>query len=631
MKFLNYIEKAFERVLVEDTEYLSDSTGTMPETVLAHVYIDVFNPERSYKYWLKDKKSFQTPFDFDETLLISYNAIAEVGSHLALLHGRPQNVFDCYVETARLHKPMRMGKGALTLLSTAQHYGIEDKMSEAEKEDNLDLILRRNNYKDLPFEYSKEEQKQILKYCEADTKLLREVFIKQVCEIEQKLNLKTEEDFQGELWRILNRGYAVGCVAQVERNGIPIDTTLVSKFNKYWPVVKNNLIKEVNQEIDVFNDDQTVSFEKFNQLIRRNNLDRKWPRMKTGNFTTNKKVIKQNLNNEDISKFNELRNLQNMTKLTNYEPSGDGRVRTNFNMFGTVTSRASPSSSKYVFSASKWARNFIRPSYGNWLVYLDYSSQEPGVMGYLSGDENLIKAYHSGDIYLHTAKLFGMAPEDATKKSHPKERAIFKVLYLANSYGQGPLAVAEALKCSVARAKELQNKYRKVYNKYFTWNDGIIEAGLTNKYLTTNYGWQRHINNLFTVKDGKKKHIHKSLMNWPIQSHGAEILRMALMDLTDNYFKVVALVHDAVMLEIPIPEFQQRLEEAKQIMVDASVKVVGGPIRVDQDIIKTNYKQLDENGKPNKDQLLFEKIMNEINRYTRSSQNVHPVREYRPI
>jgi len=120
-------------------------------------------------------------------------------------------------------------------------------------------------------------------------------------------------------------------------------------------------------------------------------------------------------------------------------------------------------------------------------------------------------------------------------------------------------------------------------------------------------------------------------MNWPIQSHGAEILRMALMDLTDNYFKVVALVHDAVMLEIPIPEFQQRLEEAKQIMVDASVKVVGGPIRVDQDIIKTNYKQLDENGKPNKDQLLFEKIMNEINRYTRSSQNVHPVREYRPI
>jgi hypothetical protein len=97
------------------------------------------------------------------------------------------------------------------------------------------------------------------------------------------------------------------------------------------------------------------------------------------------------------------------------------------------------------------------------------------------------------------------------------------------------------------------------------------------------------------------------------------------MDLTDNYFKVVALVHDAVMIEIPIPEFKQRLTEAKQIMVDASIKVVGGPIRVDHETIKSNYEQEE------KDQKLFNKIMNEINRYTRSSTNVHPHREYRPI
>ena len=624
MKFLNYIENHFERVLVEDTEFITDSTGTTPESVLAHVYIDVFSGE-NFKFWLHDKKSTQPPFDFNDCLLVSYNAIAEVGCHLNLLHGIPPNIWDSYVETARLHKPMRSGKGALTLLSTAEHYGIKDKMSEAEKEDNLDLILRRNKYKDLPFEYSKEEQNQILNYCKADTELLRDVFINQVCEIERKLNLKTDEDFEGELWRILNRGYAVGCVAQVEKNGIPIDVRLVDKFNKYWPLVKNNLIKEVNKELDVFKDDQTFSFEKFNNLIKRNNLDRKWPRMKTGNFTTNKKIIKQHLDNEDISKFNELRNLQNMTKLTSYQPSEDDRTRCNFNMFGTVTGRASPSSSKYVFSASKWARNFIKPPSGSYLVYIDYSSQEPGIMGYLSSDQNLINAYQSGDIYIHTAKLFNMVPENATKQSHPEERKIFKVLYLANSYGQGPVAIAEALKISVSKAKEFQNKYKTVYKKYFDWNDGIIEAGLNQKFLTTNYGWQRHIDSLFTIKNGKRTHIHRSLMNWPIQSHGAEILRTALMDLTDENFKVVALVHDAVMLEIPIPEFKKRLNEAKQIMVDASIKVVGGPIRVDQEIIKSNYEQ-----EP-KDQKLFQKIMNEIDRYTRSEIKVHPDREYRPI
>ena len=158
MKFLNYIEKHFERVLVEDTEFILDSTGTIPKKVLAHVYIDVFSGEK-FRYWLDNKKSFQRPFDFDEILLVSYNATAEVGCHLNLLHGRPPNIWDAYIDTARLHKPRRTGKGALKLLSTAENYGIKDKMSESEKENNLDLIFSRNNYKDQPGDYSKEEQK----------------------------------------------------------------------------------------------------------------------------------------------------------------------------------------------------------------------------------------------------------------------------------------------------------------------------------------------------------------------------------------------------------------------------------------------------------------------------------------
>lgn len=151
MKFLNYIENQYERVLVEDTEFLLDSTKTIPEKVLCHVYIDVFSGE-SFRFWYGDKKSYQPPFDFDKCLLISYNSTAEVGSHLNLMHGRPPNVWDAYVETARLYKPMRSGKGSLTLLTTAEKYGIKDKMSEADKELNLDLILRRNNFSHLPFE-----------------------------------------------------------------------------------------------------------------------------------------------------------------------------------------------------------------------------------------------------------------------------------------------------------------------------------------------------------------------------------------------------------------------------------------------------------------------------------------------
>jgi len=113
-------------------------------------------------------------------------------------------------------------------------------------------------------------------------------------------------------------------------------------------------------------------------------------------------------------------------------------------------------------------------------------------------------------------------------------------------------------------------------------------------------------------------------MNWPIQAHGAEILRKALIDLTDANFEVCALVHDAVLIQIPIPEYSERLKEAKQIMVDASVAVVGGPIRVDSEIIRSNYRQLEKDGSDSKDQKLFDNIMHEIDTYIRSELRVHP-------
>ena len=628
MKFLNYIENQFEKVLAVDTEFLFDTTKTIPEKVICFVYSDIFTGEVTRK-WVYGKTDYTPHFDYENVLLVTYNATAEIGSYLKNLHGRPKNMWDAYAETSRLYKPMRMGKGALTLLTTAENYGIEDRLTVVEKERNLDLILRRNEFSSLPFDYTLTEQKQILDYCQSDTEILRQLFIKQVLDIETKLDLKTEEDFERELWQIQNRGYAIGCVSLVERNGIPVDTKLISMFNEAWPKVKDNLIRKINKDIDVFTDDLVFNHKKFDELIIRNKLTHRWQRMKSGHFTTNKKVIKNHLDNEDIKKFNEIRTFQNMTKLTSYSPGQDGRVRTSINMFGTVTGRASPSSARYPFSASKWARNFIKPSYGSYLVYIDYTSQEPGIMGYLSKDENLIKAYQSGDIYIHTAKLFNYLPENAVRDKKNKEREdirnLFKVLYLANSYGQGPRAVAEALRCTENHAKFLQKKYREIYHKYFTWIEGFIEAGLHKKYLTTIYGWQRHIKDLFQTKDGKRTDIRRSLLNWPIQSHGAEILRKALIDLTDDNFEVCALVHDAVLIQIPIPEFKQRLEEAKQIMVNASVDVVGGPIRVDHEVIKSNYVQ------EGKDQKLFEEIMNEINTYTRTELNVHPNREHPPI
>ena len=124
----------------------------------------------------------------------------------------------------------------------------------------------------------------------------------------------------------------MACVSQVERNGIPIDLKLVNKFNKYWPLVKTNLIKEVNKEIGVFTDDLKFNNVKFEELIKKNRLFN-WPRLKSGTLSSAKSVIKKYLKVPDIKKLDEIRTLQNMTKLSAYSPSEDGRVRTSIFMF----------------------------------------------------------------------------------------------------------------------------------------------------------------------------------------------------------------------------------------------------------------------------------------------------------
>ena len=608
ISFLDWIKENFE-VWSVDGEFRMDKTETIPKKVLCMVYQNVFTGEVQ-RYWEHDRPS-QTPhFDFDNVLLVSFNAVAEVGCYLNLHHGLPRNIWDCYVENARLYKPYRTGKGALNLLNTANFYNVKNVMSEEEKKENLNLIINNESY-------SLDEQKQILNYCQKDVEQTAEVFKAQVQDIQDKCNLKTEQDYYDEIQRIMFRGYAMGCVAKVEKNGIPIDNTLQQEFDYYWPKVKDKLIEKYNKDLDVF-DGLRLNQIKFEKLIDKLGLKESWPKLRSGRYSADVKTIDKFIHIPEIQKFSEIKSFLNMTKLTAYTPSEDGRVRTSLMMFGTVTSRATPSTAKYPFNASGWARNFIKPSWGNVLAYCDYKSQEPAIQGYLSGDQNLIEAYRSGDIYLHSAKLCKMAPDNATKKTHPEIRQTFKILFLANSYGAGVPWISSQLKMSLPKAKGLQMMFRSIYKKYINWIESTINGASITGYLSSELGWQRRIKSMFKInKIGQKVNIKRSLLNWPIQTNGAEILRTALIDLTDEHFEVNALIHDALLLSLPYPEHKELLKQVKEIMVQASIKVVGGPIEVDHEIITGNWKQDPSLQKS------YDDIMREINNYKQTCSTLH--------
>jgi hypothetical protein len=127
---------------------------------------------------------------------------------------------------------------------------------------------------------------------------------------------------------------------------------------------------------------------------------------------------------------------------------GDGRSRCLLSPFGAKSGRNTPSGSGFVFCLASWLRSLARPGPGMALAYLDYEQQEHGIAAALSGDENMMAAYRSGDPYLAFAIQAGAAPADATKATHGRVRDQFKACVLGIQYAMGANLLARRLTIS---------------------------------------------------------------------------------------------------------------------------------------------------------------------------------------
>ena len=90
--------------------------------------------------------------------------------------------------------------------------------------------------------------------------------------------------------------------------------------------------------------------------------------------------------------------------------------------------------------------------------------------------------------------------------------------------------------------------------------------------VTTAMGWPLRV----TAKTKPR-----SLKNHPVQSCGADVLRLAVPALVANDIRVCAPIHDAVLVECRIGEVAACTTEVKRIMREASFAVLGHPIPVD--------------------------------------------------
>jgi hypothetical protein len=527
----------YEEVWAFDTEFGGGDSGERYRPVC----VTAFELRKGRTIELRrDQLGPIPPYRVDsKALFICYGATAECGTHLALNWPLPANVIDLMIEFRNFNNGrVKPQKGAFTLIGALTRYGLP-AISEAEKRYWTEIAIRgpRND----------EEWAGVLKYCLSDTTSAAALFEHMLPAID--------------VGRAVLRGEFSKVSARMEYRGIPIDKEIWSQLHDTatWDRIRKELIPPIDAAYGVYVG-RTFTEHLFEAYLARECIP--WQRHPSGRLDLREKTFREMAKAyPQIAPLHELRHTLAKLRRIELRVGADGRNRTVLWPCQSKTSRTQPSASKFLFGPSCWLRSLIRPEPDQAVAYVDWSAMEFGIAASLSRDPRMMAAYSGGQPYIDFAISFGAASPGATKITHPDVHELYKVVCLGAQYGMQPVTLAQRLGISTVEAAEMLRHHRHIYAQYWQWSDEWLHRALSSGQMHTVFGWTLYL-------DLPEKEL--SVRNWPVQSHGAEILRLTCI-LADNYgLGLCCPVHDALLLESPLSRIDQDVALLKDIMRRAS-------------------------------------------------------------
>ena len=552
----------FKEIWLVDFEFSAPS-GAVPEVrcLVAKEYLS----NKCIRLWVDELGGLSAPpYAIDESsLLVAYYASAEMGCHLALGWPCPVHVLDLFCEFRNMTNGLTLPCGA-GLLGALTYFGL-DAIDSAEKTTMRDLAIRGGDY-------SAEEKLALLDYCESDVTALAQLLPVMLPHLD--------------LPRALLRGRYMKAAAHMEHAGIPIDVVMLERLRASWSELQDILIGKIDQDYGVY-EGHSFKAARFAEWLVSYAIP--WPLLASGSLDLKDDTFKAMAQSYPIlGPLRELRVTLSQMRLAELAVGADGRNRCLLSAFRARTGRNQPSNARFVFGTAVWLRGLIKPREGYGIAYIDWSQQEFGIAAALSGDPLMQTAYLSGDPYLAFAIQAGAVPANATKKSHKAEREQFKACVLAVQYGMGAESLALRIGQPVIQANVLLRLHQETYRVFWRWSDAAVDYAMLHNKLWTVFGW--------TVQAGRDPN-PRFLRNFLMQGNGAEMLRLVCCMATEAGIAVCAPVHDAILIEAPLEQLDQVIEQTKMIMAEASAIVLDGfRLNSDADVIRYPDRYSDERG-----------------------------------
>ena len=236
----------------------------------------------------------------------------------------------------------------------------------------------------------------------------------------------------------------------------------------------------------------------------------------------------------------------------------DRRIHTSFNQTITATGRISSTepnlqNSPMRMELGRRIRKVFVPREGCVFMDADYSQIELRVLAHMSGDQQLIEAYHMDqDIHRITAsKVFHTPFEEVTDLQRRNAKAVnFGIVYGISSFG-----LSQDLSISKKEAENYIDQYFATYPGVKEFLDRQVKEAKEQGYTTTIYGRRRPIPELSSSNFMQRSFGERVAMNSPIQGTAADIIKIAMIRvweaLREGEFKsrLILQVHDELVIE----------------------------------------------------------------------------------
>lgn len=262
----------------------------------------------------------------------------------------------------------------------------------------------------------------------------------------------------------------------------------------------------------------------------------------------------------------------------------DGRIHAHFQQTVAATGRLSCTEPNLQnipvrYEMGKQLRKAFVAEEGSTLIGADYSQIELRIMAHLSGDENLISAFNSGeDIHRKTAaRVFDIDYDKVTSLDRSRAKAVnFGVIYGMSGFG-----LSEELHISRREAENYISEYFEKHQAVKAYLDSQVEFCKANGYSRTIIGRRRFIHEINSSNYMTRQFGERLAMNSPIQGSAADIIKIAMnnvfreMKEKNMKSRLVLQIHDELIISAVDSEADavrellvRNMENAMQLKVE---------------------------------------------------------------